>query len=49
MVMRMRAILGSAIQLHSATARYVDPGCPDQDWHRVRLPLPCPLGPVPAL
>ena len=49
-VMRMRAILGSAIQLHSATARYVDPGCPDQDWHRVRLPLPyLELGPVPTL
>ena len=33
-VLRMRAILGSAIQLHSATARYVSPGMPDQQWHR---------------
>ena len=33
-VTRMRAILGSAIQLHSATARYVSPGMPDQQWHR---------------
>lgn len=33
-VLRMRAILGSAVQLHSATARYVSPGMPDQQWHR---------------
>ena len=31
---RMRAVLGTAIQLHSATARYVSPGMPDQQWHR---------------
>eukprot|EP01052_Picozoa_sp_SAG31_P008443 SAG31_NODE_427_length_15813_cov_13.679649_5_plen_212_part_00 len=33
-LLRMRAILGSSLQLHSATARYVSPGMPDQQWHR---------------
>lgn len=33
-LLRMRAILGAALQLHSATARYVSPGMPDQQWHR---------------
>ena len=33
-LLRMRAILGSAVQLHSATARYVSPGMKDQQWHR---------------
>ena len=31
---RMKAILGNCIQLHSATARVVEPGQKDQDWHR---------------
>lgn len=31
---RMRALLGSCVQLHSATGRVTDPGAPDQNWHR---------------
>ena len=31
---RMKAILGNAVQLHSATARCTRGGAPDQDWHR---------------
>ena len=31
---RMQAILGSCIQLHSATGRVVVPGAEDQNWHR---------------
>ncbi len=31
---RMKAILGNALQLHSATGRVTEPGSPDQDWHR---------------
>lgn len=31
-LLRMRAILGAAVQLHSATARYVSPGMADQQW-----------------
>lgn len=31
---RIRALLGTCIQLHSATARVTRPGTLDQDWHR---------------
>jgi ectoine hydroxylase-related dioxygenase (phytanoyl-CoA dioxygenase family) len=31
---RMQAILGTCVQLHSATARVTRPGEPDQAWHR---------------
>lgn len=31
---RMKAILGNAVQLHSATARCTRGGAPDQHWHR---------------
>lgn len=31
---RMKAILGTCVQLHSATARVTLPGAPDQKWHR---------------
>jgi hypothetical protein len=31
---RMKALLGTCIQLHSATARITQPGEPDQNWHR---------------
>lgn len=31
---RMKAILGNAVQLHSATARCTKGGAADQDWHR---------------
>ena len=31
---RITAILGTCVQLHSATARVTTPGAPDQDWHR---------------
>ena len=31
---RITALLGTCVQLHSATARVTMPGAPDQDWHR---------------
>lgn len=31
---RIRAILGTCVQLHSVTGRYTRPGDPDQSWHR---------------
>ena len=31
---RITALLGTCVQLHSATARVTRPGEPDQDWHR---------------
>ena len=31
---RIKALLGTCVQLHSATARVTGPGTPDQDWHR---------------
>ena len=31
---RMKAILGTCLQLHSATARVTEPGQEDQNWHR---------------
>jgi phytanoyl-CoA dioxygenase PhyH len=31
---RIKALLGTCIQLHSATARVTQPGAPDQPWHR---------------
>ena len=37
---RMRAILGNAVQLHSATARCTRGGSVDQNWHRVRPAAP---------
>jgi len=39
---RMQAILGSCIQLHSATGRIVMPGAEDQNWHR---DVPWPVSP----
>jgi hypothetical protein len=33
-LLRMKAILGNCLQLHSATARLTRPGAPDQPWHR---------------
>lgn len=31
---RIRALLGSCVQLHSATGRVTESGTPDQNWHR---------------
>ena len=31
---RMQAILGTCVQLHSATARVTEPSQEDQNWHR---------------
>lgn len=39
---RMQAILGSCVQLHSATARVTLPGEKDQNWHR---DVPWPVAP----
>ncbi|MFT5086966.1 MAG: ectoine hydroxylase-related dioxygenase (phytanoyl-CoA dioxygenase family) [Planctomycetota bacterium] len=39
---RMQAILGSCVQLHSATARVALPGEKDQNWHR---DVPWPVDP----
>ncbi len=39
---RMKAILGNAVQLHSATGRVSEPGTPDQNWHR---DVPWPFDP----
>ena len=33
-LVRIRALLGTCVQLHSATARVTQPGAADQDWHR---------------
>ena len=33
-IRRMKAVLGNAVQLHSATARCTRTGAVDQDWHR---------------
>ncbi|MDE0217733.1 MAG: hypothetical protein OXJ90_00585 [Spirochaetaceae bacterium] len=33
---RMKAILGNAVQLHSATVRVIPPGTPEQNWYRER-------------
>ena len=33
-VTRVTAILGNAVQLHSATGRVTRPGTPEQNWHR---------------
>ena len=33
-LLRMKAILGNCVQLHSATARITHPGAGDQPWHR---------------
>ena len=33
-LMRLKAILGNCVQLHSATARVTQPDQPDQNWHR---------------
>ena len=49
---RMKAILGNAVQLHSATGRVTKPGTPDQDWHRdgpwPQDPDGTPFGSVPG-
>ena len=39
---RMQAILGTCVQLHSATARVTEPGQEDQNWHR---DVPWPVDP----
>ena len=39
---RMQAILGTCVQLHSATARVTAPGQEDQNWHR---DVPWPIDP----
>ena len=49
---RMEAILGTCVQLHSATARITEPGTPDQNWHRDGpwpvAPQGTPYGSLPA-
>ena len=40
---RMQAILGTCVQLHSATARVTEPGQEDQNWHR---DVPWPVDPA---
>ena len=49
---RMEAILGTCVQLHSATARITEPGTPDQNWHRDGpwpiAPNGTPYGSLPA-
>ena len=49
---RMEAILGTCVQLHSATARITEPGTPDQNWHRDGpwpiAPHGTPYGSLPA-
>lgn len=39
---RMHALLGTCVQLHSATARVAEPGAEDQNWHR---DVPWPMDP----
>ena len=39
---RMQALLGTAVQLHSATSRVTEPGTEDQNWHR---DVPWPVDP----
>jgi hypothetical protein len=51
-IRRMEAILGTCLQLHSATARVTTPGEEDQDWHR-DTPWPAdpdgtPFGGIPG-
>ena len=41
-ISRMQAILGTCVQLHSATARVTEPGEKDQNWHR---DVPWPVDP----
>ena len=43
---RIKAILGTCVQLHSATARITTGGEPDQDW--LRCEGSPPPGPAPA-
>ena len=49
---RMEAVLGTCVQLHSATARITEPGTPDQHWHRDGpwpvAPNGTPYGSLPA-
>lgn len=49
---RLHAILGTCIQLHSATARISRPGTADQGWHRDGPwpvdPIGIPYGGIPA-
>ena len=49
---RLQAILGTCIQLHSATARISRPGTSDQSWHRDGPwpvdPVGIPYGGIPA-
>ena len=49
---RMKAILGNAVQLHSATGRVTPPGTPEQNWHRdgpwPQDPDGTPFGSIPG-
>lgn len=49
---RLHAILGTCLQLHSATARITRPGAPEQGWHRDGPwpvdPVGIPYGGIPA-
>ena len=49
---RLHAILGTCLQLHSATARITRPGAPEQSWHRDGPwpvdPVGIPYGGIPA-
>lgn len=49
---RVTAILGNAVQLHSATGRVTRPGTPEQNWHRdgpwPQDPDGTPFGSVPG-
>ena len=48
----MKAILGNAVQLHSATGRVTPPGTPEQNWHRdgpwPQDPDGTPFGSIPG-
>ena len=49
---RMKAILGNALQLHSASGRVTPPGTPEQNWHRdgpwPQDPDGTPFGSIPG-
>ena len=49
---RMKALLGNAVQLHSASGRVTPPGTPEQNWHRdgpwPQDPDGTPFGSIPG-
>lgn len=49
---RIKALLGNAVQLHSATGRVSQPGTPEQNWHRdgpwPQDPDGTPFGSIPG-